>query len=196
MRLTLNSPSACTYDCHAPRSPSLDALALAGPETGESKTDPMPAQGQNSIDTRPVAGDPASSGVGPSVARRPQVAAAPPELAGTDVRSLCAPSDRRSPRPPSALSRSRWGLSLARGRPRTVFPAPRDPRAIGGRPLQDVPEVYRSRLDPNRSSLAKRAGATAASEQAVERALAWLSRHQDADGRWDAGVALCGRNAR
>jgi hypothetical protein len=57
------------------------------------------------------------------------------------------------------------------------------------RPPADVPAVYRSRLDPNRFALAQRAGASRASEQAVERALAWLSRHQDADGRWDGGTA-------
>ena len=61
--------------------------------------------------------------------------------------------------------------------------------AVGGRPLADVPEIYRSRLDPNRSALAQRAGATRASEQAVERALDWLSRHQDADGGWDGRTA-------
>lgn len=58
----------------------------------------------------------------------------------------------------------------------------------GGRPLTDVPEVYRPRLDPNRSALAQRAGASSASEQAVERALDWLTRHQDADGRWDGAT--------
>lgn len=173
-----------------PAVPSLDALALAGPETGESKTDPMPTQGQNSIDTRPVAGDPASSGVGPSVARRPQVSAAPPELAGTDVRSLLRTQRPAvAPPPVRSLEESVGPLALARATPNGLPRLPEIQGAIGGRPLQDVPEVYRSRLDPNRSSLAKRAGATAASEQAVERALAWLSRHQDADGRWDAGVA-------
>jgi hypothetical protein len=59
----------------------------------------------------------------------------------------------------------------------------------GGRPLSDVPEVYRSRLDPNRFALAQRAGASPASEQAVERALDWLARHQDTDGRWDGATA-------
>ncbi|HEV3164190.1 MAG TPA: prenyltransferase/squalene oxidase repeat-containing protein [Isosphaeraceae bacterium] len=49
--------------------------------------------------------------------------------------------------------------------------------------------MYRSRLDPNRSALAQRAGASAASEQAVERALDWLARHQDDDGRWNGGSA-------
>jgi hypothetical protein len=49
--------------------------------------------------------------------------------------------------------------------------------------------VYRSRLDPNRSVLAQRAGASPASEQSVERALDWLARHQDSDGRWDGSTA-------
>ncbi|HWE40488.1 MAG TPA: prenyltransferase/squalene oxidase repeat-containing protein, partial [Isosphaeraceae bacterium] len=57
------------------------------------------------------------------------------------------------------------------------------------RPPADVPAIYRSRLDANRSALARRAGASSASEEAVERALLWLSRHQDADGRWDGATA-------
>jgi hypothetical protein len=61
------------------------------------------------------------------------------------------------------------------------------PIATGRRALADVPEVYRPRLSPNRSAAAERAGASRASEQAVERALDWLARHQDADGRWDGG---------
>ncbi|QEH37218.1 hypothetical protein OJF2_58050 [Aquisphaera giovannonii] len=59
----------------------------------------------------------------------------------------------------------------------------------GAKGLAAVPEIYRSRLDANRSALAQRAGATTASEQAVERALDWLARHQDSDGRWDGGTA-------
>ncbi len=71
-----------------------------------------------------------------------------------------------------------------------VRPAPAPPRDRGvGRPLAEVPEVYRPRLDPNRSALARREGASNASEEAVERALAWLAAHQDLDGRWDAGTA-------
>jgi hypothetical protein len=53
----------------------------------------------------------------------------------------------------------------------------------------EVPAVYRSRLDPNRFARALRSGASRESEQAVERALDWLRRHQDADGRWDGGTA-------
>ena len=58
-----------------------------------------------------------------------------------------------------------------------------------GRSLSEVPRFYRSRLDANRTLTAQRSGASTASEQAVERALDWLARHQDADGRWDGGTA-------
>ncbi len=58
-----------------------------------------------------------------------------------------------------------------------------------GRNLSEVPGFYRPRLDTNRSALAQRSGASTASEQAVERALDWLARHQDPDGRWDGGTA-------
>jgi len=60
---------------------------------------------------------------------------------------------------------------------------------VSGGNLSEVPRFYRSRLDANRTVLAQRSGASKASEQAVERALDWLARHQDADGRWDGGTA-------
>src|SRR5262249_53303685 len=79
------------------------------------------------------------------------------------------------------------GLSLSRPpAPLETFPG----RGPGRRrALSDIPVDYRSRLDPNRSVLAERAGASKASEPAVERALDWLSRHQDNDGRWDGATA-------
>ena len=59
-----------------------------------------------------------------------------------------------------------------------------------GRPvLTEIPKIYLPRLDPDRSTQAQRIGASAASELAVERAIDWLTRHQDEDGRWDAGIA-------
>lgn len=57
------------------------------------------------------------------------------------------------------------------------------------RSLEDIPLVYRSRLDPNRAKLALKAGASGESEKSVEMALEWLRKHQDADGRWDGGMA-------
>ena len=55
--------------------------------------------------------------------------------------------------------------------------------------LTEIPKIYHPRLEPDRSTQAQRIGASAASELAVERALDWLTRHQDDDGRWDAGIA-------
>ncbi len=60
---------------------------------------------------------------------------------------------------------------------------------IGNRPLDEVPAPYRSRLDPDKAKLALQAGASTQSEKSVEAALEWLRKHQDADGRWDGGVA-------
>ena len=85
----------------------------------------------------------------------------------------------RRPTTPIPVDRATPGLVP----PRPAPPTPRTPR-----PLPEVPEVYRSRLDPNRSALAQRAGASPSSEQAVERALDWLARHQDSDGRWNGGT--------
>ncbi len=91
--------------------------------------------------------------------------------------------------PQSAPVSSRASLALNRVTPAGVPALPEIQGAAGGRPLNDVPEVYRSRLDPNRSGIAYRAGASPESEQAVERALDWLARHQDTDGRWDGSTA-------
>jgi hypothetical protein len=60
--------------------------------------------------------------------------------------------------------------------------------AAAVRSLTEVPQIYRSRLDANRSARAQGSGASLASEQAVERSLDWLARHQDADGRWDGAT--------
>ena len=112
------------------------------------------------------------------------------------------PGIRRAPRPvrdaskeanpptPIRSADASTPSTLARVAPTGPSSVSTLPRTTGRRSLSDVPPVYRSRLDPNRTVLAQRAGATLASEQAVERALDWLARHQDAaDGRWDGGTA-------
>ena len=98
------------------------------------------------------------------------------------------------PSPPRSESSGR-PIPLVRAMPGGNDRASRSPALadlagpVSGRNLSEVPRFYRSRLDANRTVLAQRSGASTASEQAVERALDWLARHQDADGRWDGGTA-------
>jgi hypothetical protein len=125
------------------------------------------------------------------------VAPASPKLRATPApgESLPEADTRRQSRP----ARETASLALNERRPETnlanlprVAPsgAPALPATSGlTRAPANVPAIYRSRLDANRSALAHRAGASGASEEAVERALVWLARHQDADGRWDAATA-------
>jgi hypothetical protein len=65
--------------------------------------------------------------------------------------------------------------------------------ALGARPGRqdpvEIPKIYQPRLEPDRFAMAQRIGASAASERAVERAIEWLTRHQDQDGRWNAAIA-------
>ncbi|MCA1686796.1 MAG: hypothetical protein LC745_12675, partial [Planctomycetia bacterium] len=120
------------------------------------------------------------------VAPRTQPAAPESDVRRRSRPTTAAPAsaapDGRRPAPAAPLA-------LARVTPSGVPALPEIRGATGGRPLADVPEVYRSRLDPNRSARAFRSGASPASEQAVERALDWLARHQDIDGHWDGGTA-------
>jgi hypothetical protein len=115
--------------------------------------------------------------------------------------SLPSPDLRRAPRPspvtasgasvavPTRLADGSAPLAMARVTPAGPSNVSTS-RPTVRRSLSDVPPVYRSRLDPNRTTLAQRAGATLASEQAVERALDWLARHQDADdGKWNGGTS-------
>jgi hypothetical protein len=129
--------------------------------------------------------------VGPLVAEAPAPAPAlvmpsrEPELARPlPLPATVAPlTRRREPAP----------LAVARNVPAEDLGGPGIGAVRAGvRALPEVPEVYRSRLGPERTISAQRSGASQASEAAVERALVWLARHQDEDGRWDAAT---GRDA-
>ncbi len=99
----------------------------------------------------------------------------PLSLPGTVGLAGKIPSVRATPK---ARAASDGGQGLASLVDRTAGPT-----------LAEIPKIYQPRLDPHRSTQAQRIGASAASELAVERAIDWLNRHQDADGRWDAGIA-------
>ena len=99
---------------------------------------------------------------------------------GREAMATAAPTQGRSTVPSVASVTPSNNPGLGTGVPRGV--------PNGFIPIE-IPKIYKSRLDPKRSELAQKAGASLASEQAVERALDWLKRHQDADGRWDGGTA-------
>ena len=84
--------------------------------------------------------------------------------------------------PTRRADRSRWSTSRPRARPTTAG-GPAWPRSASGRPCGRRPKSPRSTApasEPDRPDRARLAGASAASELAVERALDWLARHQDA----------------
>ncbi|MBM4003531.1 MAG: squalene--hopene cyclase [Planctomycetes bacterium] len=59
-----------------------------------------------------------------------------------------------------------------------------------------VPRVYQNRSDAQRALMAVRFGGGADTEAAVERALRWLAKHQEQDGRWDADALGAGHEIR
>ncbi|MFO0910826.1 MAG: hypothetical protein U0794_21215 [Isosphaeraceae bacterium] len=179
--------------------PSLPAVAgatggaapLAERPRTESPTGSTDLAAANEAPVRTAPGG--DEAAAPEVVKSPNVAPPPATVPEPDIRRRSRPGstetlvenlDRRRP----AIEDSA-PLALNRVTPRGVPALPDIQGATGGRPLNDVPEVYRSRLDPNRSARAYGAGASPASEQAVERSLDWLARHQDTDGRWDAATA-------
>jgi hypothetical protein len=65
-----------------------------------------------------------------------------------------------------------------------------------GKRADMMPEAYQLRQLDHRSEVARRNGGTAASEQAVEDALAWLAANQTRAGSWDADAHGAGQVAR
>jgi hypothetical protein len=179
--------------------PSLEAPlprpVVSGSPDGSGRPANRPRDLEATTNDAPetVVGDPSTSGVSGRVVRQADEAPPTTDLTATDLRRISRPNRTATMEagPVSADQKAKvlGAIALSRTTPGGLPRLPEIQGAIGGRPLTDVPEVYRSRLDPNRSALAKRAGASDASEQAVERALDWLVRHQDSDGRWDAGIA-------
>ncbi|MGP0064432.1 MAG: hypothetical protein ACLQGP_12645, partial [Isosphaeraceae bacterium] len=135
----------------------------------------------------PVLSSPAHPGAGNAVT------GPGPTGNGTGPQSGGSRPDAVSPAPPATVLDRLLALDRVTPRSRSTTGAGSglaslDERPIG-RTLAEVPRVYQPRLDPDRPKRAQRDGASAASELAVERALDWLARHQDPDGRWDAGIA-------
>lgn len=173
---------------------------IAAPASGEPSrpvvlADNLPMEGGASpagggSPTAPVMDEPPGTGL--SAPARPAPTPAPPlAMPTTDDPLRPARTGRSTLIRPGRPAEAPGALALAG--PSDALPLPDLARSPApSRSLPDVPEVYRPRLEPNRSLRAQRSGASVASEAAVERALVWLARHQDADGRWDAAI---GRDA-
>jgi hypothetical protein len=178
-----------------PASSSRPSIALAPAPIGIMEPGARPADRPRAtadLGSGPVPAvvDPATTEGVPEAVKRPRVPdPAPVELPEIDMRRQSRPSVA----PPLTPSRGPVAMAvpiaLSHVAPSGMAQLPQTPGTTAPRLWTDVPEVYRSRLDPNRTARAQKAGASAASEQAVERALDWLARHQDSDGRWDGATA-------
>ncbi len=123
----------------------------------------------------------------PAPGPRPNPTAGPPAI-GTREQPRGA-VDADPPRK-EAQALSRPPLEIARTTPRSAdLNEAESERPLEARPTPTVPRLYEPRIKADRKTQALRAGASEASERAVERALDWLARHQDDDGRWDGGIA-------
>jgi hypothetical protein len=139
----------------------------------------------------------------PSRGDRPSTSSATPAGRGDEAAESAAPTSQPIGGGSPEVGVRIGGASPTGGGPlamEDVTPPSRRARSggsgladLGERPAirapTEVPKVYRPRVEPDRSARARLAGASAASELAVERALDWLARHQDRDGRWNAAVA-------
>ena len=67
------------------------------------------------------------------------------------------------------------------------------PPPVANRGPVALPGTYRLRDLARRRETARKYGGTDASEESVEAALAWFEKHQEEDGRWDAGRFGAGR---
>lgn len=94
----------------------------------------------------------------------------------------------RTPSPAATETRSvRDGLASRVSVPRIPSNLPRPDKASTLRRRElSLPAAYRLRDLSRRREAARQFGGTEASERAVEASLAWLVRHQHADGHWDA----------
>ena len=188
-----SEPSRAVPDRLRPSSPSLPEapnVDLPAPKVANPSAERVPSTAMSPrMDVAPTPSDDLDPG--PPAPVPPVAVPSPaPSLPGPDVRRAPRPSRedaRPSVAPPNRQADTSEPLAMVRATPTgPTNPSVPSPRPNFRRSLSEVPPVYRSRLDPNRTALAQRAGASLASEQAVERALDWLSKHQDADGKWNA----------
>ncbi len=192
MRVAARAPSG-----FAPGLDSLISEPMRAPSGAVSELPPEVAATDRDVIFEPASGS-ATGLIDPDNDVRAKTSGA--SLAESEPLSLPEVGPRRPVGRSPSVNAPLLAMGPDRRRPVPLEIRPIAPEAVGvapsipmagpppaGRPLPEIPSVYRSRFAPNRSALALRAGATPASEESVGLALAWLARHQDADGRWNAG---------
>lgn len=174
--------------------PSEDALPLLkrGPEEERVHLRRGPAPTKSTEETAGVAlarPAPPASGATPDSARLSRIPTRP--LTGAADGGPDALRPERMPLTPRPATErrlaSREGFRVPVPRegpaPNIVRPNEAAPRL---RKTTGLPETYRLRSLQKRKEAARKYGGTDASEKAVEAALAWLARHQQPEGYWDA----------
>ncbi len=163
-----------------------------GPRPVQSDATPAPGSGDLAMTTPAPELPPSPRGPTPSTA------APSGRTAFSDALPDSSNLPRRTRSPLLSEAADPWTMAELTERRTDLAPRPRrndgledGPRAVvteSSGPLQapGVPDVYRLRDLSRRAENARRLGGTVESEEAVEAALAWFNRAQEAEGYWDA----------
>jgi hypothetical protein len=156
-----------------PEAPRFELAAPVVPVPSPTLTEKVPAVALDAREEIPVA---TSEDLDPGPPTAPVPVAIPSTangLPGPEIRRAPRPSDRLGATnlaAPKRVVENHSPQALASVTPVGPSSVSTLARPTSRRSLADVPPVYRSRLDPNRTALAQRGGASVASELSVERA--------------------------
>ncbi|MBP90277.1 MAG: hypothetical protein CMJ64_26820 [Planctomycetaceae bacterium] len=189
----------------SPVHPPLGPIETA--PTEQPRSDPAVAEMQpshpNDANTEPA--PPSEANAAAALSPRPP----PKQLQYTDIRPIGEATASQVDITRLASSRSEQNLNQQvlpqqPGEMEPVRSTPQRPggavertdnkhRAADGAPL---PKIYELRRSRDRLSIIELNGGSRSTEQAVESALAWLARSQEANGRWDPQRFQAGRETR
>jgi len=175
---------------------NAEVPAPQAPEPIDVAAAPAPTSAAETASVEPTAEIPEVPPAPPTTADLAKLIAAPaailaselPMIAGEDA-FLAGDETTRAASPLPPHEGDAGALVAIRPRPAsTPAPQPTGPHA--------VPEMYSERTAANRLQIAESYGGSAQTEAAVNAALEWLAKHQDADGRWDASDHGAGQETR
>lgn len=205
-------PAPSIVAAEEPREPAPSELRPEADTVEETIDEPLPSEElavQNDppmIDVPPPIESLASASSAPDTL---EAQSAPQELRAEDMQPIgeAVPSDRdltkfasgqplesvNNTPPPARANAMEHVRPISSGQQRRPASPPKQRRAGDDGQL---PDIYQLRKSDDRLTLVKRNGGSEQTEHAVEAALAWLARNQDADGRWDPQQFQAGRESR